>query len=121
MSKHHGSIIEYVVRKHGYNISDLARELDVNRRSIYNYFGSQILKPNVIFQIGRVIRHDFSKEFPEIFEAEEFQDAFDIQPKFGVESVLSTDEAEYKEKYLELLERYNELLTNIISNRDTLV
>ena len=44
MEKHYGQIVEYLVRKNGYSITDLATELDVNRRSIYNYFQNQFLK-----------------------------------------------------------------------------
>ncbi|MBL4675681.1 MAG: hypothetical protein JKY70_05680 [Mucilaginibacter sp.] len=73
MNKHQGKIIEYIVRKNGYNISDLARELGINRRSVYNYFGNNTVKSSVIIQIGSIIRHDFSTDFPEIFKSEDFK------------------------------------------------
>jgi lambda repressor-like predicted transcriptional regulator len=67
--RHHGKIIEYVVRKKGYNIRDLAKALNISRRTLYNLFNQPILDFQVISQIGEIIRHDFSVEFPELFES----------------------------------------------------
>ena len=72
MEKHNGQITEYIVRKNGYNISDLARALQINRRSCYNWFQQKNLPPPNIRKIGLVIRHDFSKEFPEYFVPADF-------------------------------------------------
>jgi predicted DNA-binding transcriptional regulator YafY len=111
MEKHYGQIVEYLVRKNGYSITDLATELDVNRRSIYNYFQNQFLKSDIIFKIGRVIRHDFSKEFPEFFTPEDFAHSYK-QSKLisSAAPVNNIVEEIWKNKYLNLLESYNEAL-----------
>lgn len=112
MEKHYGQVVEYLVRKNGYSITDLAIELNVNRRSIYNYFQNQFLKSDIIFKIGRVIRHDFSKEFPELFTPEDFADSYK-QSKPAVITSMPIDsvvEEIWKDKYLNLLESYNEAL-----------
>jgi lambda repressor-like predicted transcriptional regulator len=117
MDKHHGQIVEYVVRKNGYSISDLARNTNVNRRSIYNWFNQKYLKNDVIYNIGCVLRHDFSQEFPELFKSEDFKMASppDIASHFPYIINLNNNENEfYKDKYLLLLEKYNELLVNEI-------
>jgi predicted DNA-binding transcriptional regulator YafY len=118
MEKHYGQIVEYLVRKNGYSITDLATELDVNRRSIYNYFQNAYLKSDIIFKIGRVIRHDFSKELPEFFTPEDFAPVY----KHGDFKVVSsqaesdvTAEELWKDKYLNLLESYNEALLKRLS------
>jgi lambda repressor-like predicted transcriptional regulator len=67
--RHHGKIVEYVVRKKGNNISDLAKSLNISRRTLYNLFNQPILDFHIISQIGEVIRHNFSVEFPEFFES----------------------------------------------------
>lgn len=112
MEKHYGQIVEYLVRKNGYSITDLATELDVNRRSIYNYFQNQFLKSDIILKIGRIIRHDFSKEFPEIFTPEDFTRSYK-QNTLVVKAGSPADdipEEIWKDKYLNLLESYNEAL-----------
>jgi predicted transcriptional regulator len=111
MDKHHGQIVEYIVRKNGYSISDLARNTHVNRRSVYNWFNQKHLRADIIFSIGCVLRHDFSKEFPELFVSDDFK----IITRAGQLPVQHTNVAHsenefYKNKYLNLLEKYNDLL-----------
>ena len=120
MEKHYGQIVEYQVRKNGYSITDLATDLDVNRRSIYNYFQNQFLKSDIIFKIGRVIRHDFSKEFPEFFTSEDFTPNFKPANLKIVEASLNDNfigEELWKDKYLALLESYNEALLKRLSKQ----
>jgi lambda repressor-like predicted transcriptional regulator len=66
--RHHGQIIEYMIRKKGHNISDLAKSLNVKRRTLYKWFNQPILKFHVITRIGNVINYNFAVEFPELFE-----------------------------------------------------
>ena len=118
MDNHYGQIVEYVVRKNGHSITDLATALDVNRRSIYNYFQNPNLKYDIIYKIGLIIRHDFSKEFPELFTS----DQFEVKPKhFRITpSTIAGNSSitHWKDKYIELLETYNEALKNGIRNRE---
>lgn len=112
MEKNYGQIVEYWVRKNGYSITDLATELDVNRRSIYNYFQNKYLKIDIILKIGRVIRHDFSKEFPEYFTPEDFEYSKKHSKPIAMSAEASESDAEenWKDKYLNLLESFNEAL-----------
>ena len=109
MDRHDGQIIEYTVRKHGYSITDLAAELQINRRTIYNYFQNKYLKYDVIHKIGLVIRHDFSKEFPDMFTGEEFV----LENNDRLKALYSRpvqEENLWKDKYISLLADYNSLL-----------
>src|ERR1700712_2255472 len=106
MNTHQGQIIEYIVRKNGYNISSLAKALDINRRSMYNWFNQKELKWDVIRRIGLVIRHDFSKEFPLLFTTEDFKAIYasrsSISPLTANYDRIDTDD-HWKGKYLNLL------------------
>ncbi|QNL52459.1 hypothetical protein H8S90_08970 [Olivibacter sp. SDN3] len=114
MDKHYGEIIEKVMRRNGYSISEAARLINVNRRSIYNWFEQPRLKEDTIFKIGCALRYDFSKEFPELFKSEDFQKAFE-RNSWG-EKVNMAEEDEkisyWKDKYISLLEQYNAMLTS---------
>jgi hypothetical protein len=114
MNTHQGQIVEYIVRKNGYSISDLAKALEVNRRSMYNWFNQKELKWDVIYRIGYVIRHDFSKEFPLLFTSEDFKGMY--APKSSVVFLEVNNKTggddHWKDKYLNLLERYNTELLN---------
>ena len=116
MQTHHGQIIEKVVRRNGYSISDLARMTNVNRRSVYNWFNQPHLKPEIIYRIGRVLNYDFSVELPELFTPEDFKPetkraSFD---RINQRPVQEQQNNYWKDKYIELLERYNSLLLSNI-------
>ncbi|MFA6086688.1 hypothetical protein [Mucilaginibacter sp.] len=117
MEKDYGKIVEYIVRKNGYNITELATNLSVNRRSIYNWFNQKDLRTDIIFRIGYIIRHDFSNEFPELFTKDDFKNIYNVrQPCLGQMSLSfpNNDDEDWKNKYIELLEKYNTIL---ISNK----
>jgi AcrR family transcriptional regulator len=108
MSIHHGQIVEKVIRRNGHSISEIARITGVNRRSVYNWFNQRTLKEDIIVRLGRAIQHDFSSMFPDLmFKTTDFTSTgqtLNSQPD---------QNAIWKDKYIELLERYNELLESI--------
>ena len=113
MNKHQGQIVEYIVRKNGFSLSELAKALNINRRSLYNWFQAKTLKKSVIHRIGCVLRHDFSKEFPELFLSEDFNSIYEPK-KYRPEpaSLSANDDEVWKHKYIALLEQYSQLLSN---------
>ncbi|MFC6101863.1 helix-turn-helix domain-containing protein [Olivibacter domesticus] len=112
MDKHYGEIIERTIRRNGYSISELARLMKVNRRSIYNWFNQPKFKPDIIFKIGCALKHDFSNEFPELFSSEEFQNAFSNHKLLNSELLFEERQKinYWKDKYINLLEEYNQIL-----------
>lgn len=109
MSIHHGNTIEKIIRREGHSLTDIAKLARVNRRSVYNWFMKPKLKPDIIHRLGRVIDHDFSVEFPDLFTSEDFR----AEPKtLALAEDNAGDEIDiWKEKYIDLLERYNFLLS----------
>jgi transcriptional regulator with XRE-family HTH domain len=109
MELHTGAIVERVVRRSGVSITELARRTHVNRRSVYNWFNQKRLKLDIICKIGSVLGHDFSIEFPNFFPKDEF-----TQMKRLMESKEEVENSEsvyfWMNKYISLLEKYNELL-----------
>lgn len=107
MDKHYGQIVEYVVRKVGFNISELAKRTDINRRTLYNWFKQKDLRSCDIYRIGCVIKHDFSREFPELFTADDFKELNDLRRSTPFRASQSTqnDEEYWKLKYYDLLEQ----------------
>jgi lambda repressor-like predicted transcriptional regulator len=111
MSEHHGETIEKVIRREGHSLTDLAIQIGVNRRSVYNWFLQRRLKPEIIVKIGKAIKHDFSVEFPQQFVSADFEVPLPSAP------LMDTTNNEkinvWKEKYIDLLERYNFILGKI--------
>jgi predicted transcriptional regulator len=109
--KHKGEIIERAVRSSGISVTELARRLKKSRRYVYNLFEKPDVPVETILQIGKFIHYDFSKEIltPE-YNVKEFKE--------GINSINDNNAdagykpAEYwKNKYLKLLEKYNQLLS----------
>ena len=119
MNLHHGQIVERIIRRNGYSISELARLTNVNRRSVYNWFNQKYLKAEIIYRIGSVLNYDFSDEFPDLFPKDKLvnlipeQEYADNSPK----PCTKSDQCYWKDKYIDLLERYNDLLVNYIEAR----
>ncbi len=112
MDTHRGQIVEMVIRREGYSISELARLAKVNRRSVYYWFNQPYLKTEIIYQIGIYIKHDFSIEFPYIFKSDDFKHVSNFNSLNIVKVVAQqpSDTEYWKNKYLEILEKYNDLL-----------
>ena len=115
MPIHHGQTLEKIIRRDGHSISEVAKKLNVNRRSIYNWFNHPVLRQEIIFKIGHALLHDFSVEFPELFKPSDF--AFDAQTPFSANSFDRLDEVQndeqesliWRDKYMKLLKKYNDL------------
>ncbi len=108
--QHKGEIIEKAVRSSGYSITKLADSLGRSRRWIYQIFESPNVPIDYILDIGRIIHHDFSDEVRElkVYRIKTSTDNFQESPQ---NSLSDRNEVEYwKNKYLTVLENYNELL-----------
>lgn len=103
MQVHHGQTIEKVIRRNGHSITDIARLTGVNRRSVYNWFSQQVLKPHIITNIGDVIGHDFNNDIPGLNE-------------IVFSQLEQTQKDDWKDKYIDLLEKYNVLLRQTVEH-----
>lgn len=99
---HNGKLVELVIRKSNYSISEIARLMMLNRRSLYNWFSKPNLNSSKILRVGYILRHDFSKEFPHLFSSEDFE----------IDGKLEKD-GYWKNKYIKLLEEHNKLLKEL--------
>ncbi|WP_432714760.1 helix-turn-helix domain-containing protein [Pedobacter sp.] len=111
---HNGEIIELAIRRHKISISELSRKLKVSRKSIYNWFKKENLSLDVINKIGDVLDHDFIKDLPEKFD-ELTSELKKLKRENHVREEYDPNLAQYwKNKYINLLENYTNLL---IKNR----
>ena len=116
MNLNAGQVIERIVRRDRMGISELSRKLKVSRRTIYNWFDQESLSFDVIYKIGNVIQHDFSEEFPEFGSVER------IQPPVNAlqtnENNVGGSVSYWMNKYIRLLEKYNELLSHKMPGKE---
>jgi transcriptional regulator with XRE-family HTH domain len=114
MSKHYGQILERAIRRNGNSISDVARLMNINRRSVYNWFNQSQLKAEIFYKIGRVINYDFSVDLPHLFTPEDFVKNQGLAVNKEGELTQEPNENNWQEKYIDLLEKYNALLSEIL-------
>jgi lambda repressor-like predicted transcriptional regulator len=111
MQLHSGEIVEMAVRRKGVSISELSRRMHVNRRSIYNWFQQRVLKIETICEIGYIIGYDFSQDFPDDFTQQGFAIMENLIESGKKNNADSTNSVHFwMTKYINVLEKYNELL-----------
>lgn len=100
-----GEIIKEAVYKSGYPITELAKRMGKSRRWVYLIFESNTVSLDIMLQIGKIIHHDFTEEIKELNTSKNMLN--EARSSYEKEE----PNAEYwKDKYLKLLEEYNELL-----------
>jgi DNA-binding Lrp family transcriptional regulator len=107
----YGHILEKVIRKDRMSISEISRQLNISRRTLYNWFETENLDLEIIRRVGILIDHDFSKELPEEFAQLAISPDMNLSGKFT--GVKSSDAIYYwMDRYIRLLEKFNEVLTH---------
>ena len=107
MMQHRGEILETAIRQSGVPITRIVKKLSKSRRWLYNQFNRQDVSFDVFMEIGKLIHHNFSQDLnefkPNARLSHLIEDANDNE--YGNQT------AQYwKDKYMHLLEEYNELL-----------
>ncbi|MNK00449.1 hypothetical protein D3C87_182340 [compost metagenome] len=105
--QHRGEIVERAIRQSGYPISAIAKRLARSRRWMYLMFDNTQVDLETIMSIGNIIHHDFSDEIKEL-------NTVNNNNISDPENPYNNQTKEYwKNKYLKLLEDYNELLKKV--------
>lgn len=103
LAQHKGKILEKAVRESGIPLTKLTKRINKSRRWIYNAFENPNLSIEYIIQIGEIIHYDFSEV---LVELKKFKSS-----ALKVHVTGEQENPEYwKDKYLELLEKYNNIL-----------
>jgi CRISPR/Cas system-associated exonuclease Cas4 (RecB family) len=106
--QHKGAIVEKAVRESGFPISRIAKKLGKTARWMYFLFNNPNAPLHHILAIGEVIHYDFSESINELKK-------FIYQPNTSRQTEKKKNEAYveenfWKDKYLDLLEQYTQLL-----------
>jgi predicted transcriptional regulator len=104
---HKGEIIKKAVYQSGYSITKLAKDLGKSRRWVYQLFENSNVSTDVVLAIGNVIYHDFSELIQVMPKSSETN---------GVNPPNSTN-IFWKDKYINLLEEYNDLLKKYLNSQ----
>lgn len=108
--QHKGEIIEKAVRESGYSITKLAKQMGKSRRWMYQIFDSSNVPIDYILGIGKIIYHDFSEDIRDLraYNVKRTEELLHESPQRF--ETKSEESEHWKNKYLILLERYQDLL-----------
>jgi hypothetical protein len=105
---HMGKTLERMLRQHFSYITEVAIEVGVDRRTLYNWFNKEYLSPSIMSR--------FSKSM--IFNPYSLGPIQDATIDLECEQTTSSSNDIWKHKYLILLERHNDLLrTQLLAKR----
>ncbi len=111
--QHKGEIIEKAVRESGFSITRLAKRMGKSRRWVYQIFESRTVPVDYVLEIGKIIHHDFTEDIKEL---KTYKVSMARQMLSEPVQAFGNDKEEveyWKNKYLAVLEKYNDLLITL--------
>lgn len=108
--QHKGEIIESAVRESGHSITKLAQKMGKSRRWVYQIFDSAIVPIDYIMEIGKIIHHDFTNDIKGIKLYSGRLNPIPFEEPSASRNIKPDEVEHWKEKYMALLEKYNDLL-----------
>jgi hypothetical protein len=104
-----GQLLAAAVEASGLNKEEAAKKARYSRSAYYKHIENPNLGYHILIAYGKAIRHDFTEEFPDMpkYVMEDPEAPYD-KPKNIEESIRITDQ--WKNKYFDLLEKYNRLI-----------
>lgn len=103
--KHRGEVLNNVVTRLNVNKTKLAERIGYDRTTYYSHIKKEELDFAILWAYGKAIPYDFTREFPEM---ETHIPESNKQIRTFEEMKIDRDK--WREKYYELLEKYNTLL-----------
>jgi hypothetical protein len=104
-----GQVLAAIVEASGLGKEEVANKAGYTRSAYYKHIENPNLDYHILMVYGKAIRHDFTEEFPDMprYMMEEPDEVYG-KPKTLEEAMKLMDI--WKNKYLELLEKYHRLI-----------
>jgi hypothetical protein len=108
-NKHRGEILEAAVKESPISITKLTKQMGISRGTYYNHINDAQLGFEQLIQYGRVLKHDFTQDFPEMrkYSFEEPEAVYNI-PGNLAEAIEQRDY--WRDKYYQLMEQFHKLV-----------
>jgi len=100
-TRHRGEYLKAAVKKSGFKISALTETIGYDRSSYYNHIADPFLPLRILYKYAKILKQNWSKDFPEIKEFEEQASTINITTFEEMEA----DRNFWKEKYFDLVDK----------------
>lgn len=107
---HRGEVLKSLIAASDLNITIVTNRAGYNRSSYYNHILIPDLSYSILRKYGRALNHDFSREFPEMRSYDHLEDPQVLYGGTPTIAGLTKQRDDWKDKYLQLLEKYNQLI-----------
>jgi len=113
---HRGRILATAVQASGLKKETVAIKAGYSRSAYYKHIKKHDLGFHILIAYGKAIKHDFTEELADMpkYLLEEPEEIYS-KPVSREEATLQRDQ--WRDKYLELLEKYNRLIEEKIENK----
>ena len=108
MNKHRGQIVEKTIKDLGLKIKEVARQMEISRGTLYNYFKQADLSDDILRKLGKTIRYDFYVQIPDLAPPKDASD-HKLYSRKNTEEVIAV-----QKKYYILLEKHRALLNIVL-------
>lgn len=105
--KNRGEFLNKIITQKGTNIGKLLERMGYHRTTYYNHIKQSKLDYAILAKYAKEIPYDFTTEFPEMRQYN-----YSPESENNIRSIkdIEADRNKWKEKYYDLLEKYNSLL-----------
>ena len=122
---HQGEIVQEAIKNSGISITRIVEELGITRPTIYRKFKDDTLDTSFVRRIGEIIGHNFAQDFtlaeqstlPFVTPSSKSNVTVSVTPRVTpaqpADLDLSRQLLALQNKYIALLEAYNELLLKV--------
>jgi hypothetical protein len=106
---HRGQLLENAVKASRLNIEFVADKAGYSRSSYYKHKEERDLDYHILAAYGRALKHDFTEDLPEMpkYIMEEPGETYGKTPSLQ-DAIKQRDQ--WRDKYYELLEKYNKMI-----------
>ena len=111
-----GQVLATAVEGTGLNKEEVALKAGYSRSSYYKHIENPNLDFHILMAYGKAIKHDFTEEFPEMPRYLLEDPDHEYGKKITLEEAIRQRDM-WKDKYLELLEKYNRLIEEKIDKK----
>lgn len=103
MDEHRGKILENAIREKGYSFAAAAKRMSISRRTLYNYFEDPELAWQKLIEFDKVLILGLTQSAPKMKK-------YLAHTTIDAGKVNEGDSEYWKNKYIDLLEKYTQLL-----------
>jgi hypothetical protein len=105
---HRGEVLRAAVSKSDLTIEQAANKAGYKRSSYYHHIEDPDLPFNILEKYGKAIKYDFTEDFPEMNKYL-FEDPAETYTTLTFEEAIRQRD-QWREKYYQLLEKYQRLI-----------